>query len=898
MNDKDLQHLAAIVRDSDDAILGKTLDGIITSWNGGAERMYGYTAAEAIGRTVAMLVPSDREDELPEILQKLTDGKRINNYSTLRVTKDGSVLNVSLTISPIRDVAGTIIGASSIARDVTKEKEAEAALRESARAYKLLMDQASDAILVSYPDQPLIEVNQRASDMLGYTKEELLQLHEESSLPKSLSALPILPDELPERDIVYSERAVRRKDGTIIVTELSARRLDDGRIVTIARDITDRKRAEEALSVSEARLRIALDLAQLSRYEWDPQTDELNWDMALREIWGLSADTAVNNDIFLMSIHPDDRDAVQAEIAKSRDPAGDGMYVAEFRVIGQHGKQERWVSSRGKTFFAGNIAVHHIGVAQEITERRQAEITLQESEERYRLVTDTATDVIIAIDDESKILFANRAVEGIFGYPVAQVIGQPLTMLMPESMRQHHLAGINRYIETGRKQVDWGAIELQGLHKSGKEIPLEISFAESSENGKRIFTGTMRDVTERSRAVEARTARDAAERANQAKSEFLSRMSHELRTPLNAILGFSQILQMDSSTPEQEESVSYILKAGRHLLSLINEVLDIARIEEGKLTISMEPVFLRDVLQESLDLVQPLAARRSIEVKMDLAWMDSCHVMADRQRLQQVLWNLLANAIKYNRVGGTVNVSCDELNYEAAEAQLQQVQGKVRISVSDTGLGLSPDKVARLFTPFERLGAEQGDVEGTGLGLALSKHLVGAMGGVIGVESEQDVGSTFWVELSLADEQMPPIDFLVTGPLFNINIGPPAQTILYIEDNLSNLRLIERIVRKRPGIKLVTAMQGQKGLDMAYEYQPDKILLDLHLPDMPGQEVMRQLREDPRTASIPVIILSADANPRQVAKLLAAGAQDYLTKPLDVEHLLRVLGETPARVAG
>jgi PAS domain S-box-containing protein len=192
MNDKDLQHLAAIVRDSDDAIMGKTLDGIITSWNGGAERIYGYTAEDAIGRSVAMLVPPDREDELPEILRRLTEGQRLNNYDTLRVTKDGSVLNISVTISPIRDASGVITGASSIGRDVTKEKEAEAALRESARAYKRLMEQASDAILVSYPDQPLIEVNQRASDMLGYTREELLQLRKGGSvLPEGLSDLPL-----------------------------------------------------------------------------------------------------------------------------------------------------------------------------------------------------------------------------------------------------------------------------------------------------------------------------------------------------------------------------------------------------------------------------------------------------------------------------------------------------------------------------------------------------------------------------------------------------------------------------------------------------------------------------------------------------------------------------------
>jgi len=260
------------------------------------------------------------------------------------------------------------------------------------------------------------------------------------------------------------------------------------------------------------------------------------------------------------------------------------------------------------------------------------------------------------------------------------------------------------------------------------------------------------------------------------------------------------------------------------------------------------------------------------------------------------LLNLLANSIKYNHEGGVVNISCSQLSSESDGTQQHedpQLPAKIRISVSDTGPGLPPDKVARLFTPFERLGAEQGEVEGTGLGLALSKHLMEAMGGAIGVESEEDKGCTFWVELAPADVQMPGFELNVTGPLFSIQVGEQDRTMLYIEDNLSNLRLIERILSKRPEINLISAMQGQMGLDMAYEHRPDLILLDLHLPDMPGNEVLLRLQEDPRTASIPVVVLSADANPRQVDKLMKAGARAYLTKPLNVKQLLKVLEEIP-----
>ena len=376
-----------------------------------------------------------------------------------------------------------------------------------------------------------------------------------------------------------------------------------------------------------------------------------------------------------------------------------------------------------------------------------------------------------------------------------------------------------------------------------------------------------------------------------------------MRTPLNAILGFGQLLQMDVETPDLQESVGYILKAGEHLLNLINDVLEIARIEEGKLDISLEPVLVHDLLEESLQLVHPLAAQRNITVKADVASVGNCCVRADRRRLQQVLLNLISNGLKYNREGGGVTVSCNTPSCgvdgpDPGNAGGAETGERVRISVSDTGRGLSPEQVARLFTPFERVGAEQGEVEGTGLGLALSRHLVECMGGVMGVQSERGVGSTFWVELDAANLPMPVLELAITRPLNNIQLSEQVRTLLYIEDNLSNLRLVEVILKKQPWVKLISAGQGQMGLDMASEHLPDLVLLDLHLPDMPGSEVLRRLQSDPRTSLIPVVMLSADANPHSAAKLLEAGAHAYLTKPLDVKRLLKVLDATLAQKVG
>jgi signal transduction histidine kinase/CheY-like chemotaxis protein len=383
------------------------------------------------------------------------------------------------------------------------------------------------------------------------------------------------------------------------------------------------------------------------------------------------------------------------------------------------------------------------------------------------------------------------------------------------------------------------------------------------------------------RTAELEKARHDADHANQAKSEFLSRMSHELRTPLNAVIGFAQLLEMDALSAEHRESVGHILKGGRHLLELINEVLDIARIEAGRLAISPEPVSVNLLVKESLDLIAPLAVKEHVHLDGNLAETSERHVQADRQRLRQVLLNLLSNAVKYNRKGGAVTFSYEE----TPEARL-------RIKVTDTGPGISAEKMERLFTPFERLGVERTSVEGTGLGLALSKRLVEAMDGKLGVESTVGRGSTFWVELPLVESLTKQSDRGEGVPTPGELVGSrPARVVLYVEDNLSNLRLIERVLAHRPDIRLHPAMQGRLGLDLAREHRPDLILLDLHLPDMPGEELLLRLRAIPETREIPVVVISADATPGQVSRLLASGARAYLTKPLDLKKFLALLDE-------
>ena len=443
-------------------------------------------------------------------------------------------------------------------------------------------------------------------------------------------------------------------------------------------------------------------------------------------------------------------------------------------------------------------------------------------------------------------------------------------------------------VSFGGAQAEFPAEQVRIAQEAATQLGIAIAHARLHERVQRQATELELRVQERTRELsttnemlgqeiaERRRAEADADRANRAKSEFLSRMSHELRTPLNAILGFAQLLAMDPLSGEQRESVDQILRGGRHLLALINEVLDISRIETGRLPLSLEPVPVSETVRRAVELIQPAAENAGVTVDVEPT-DEGIHVLADRQRLQQVLLNLLSNAVKYNRSGGAVRVRTEA----AGDAAL-------RIQVIDTGLGIAAGKLGLLFTPFERLGAETSAVEGTGLGLALSRSLVEAMGGSLDVESVEGAGSTFSARLQRvappaeADEApapAPPPEHADRRPI----------KVLYIEDNLSNLRLIESIFARRPEVTLLSAMQGRVGLDLARDHAPDLILLDRHLPDISGEEVFRMLQADPRGREIPVVILSADAIPSGMRRLLAAGVRAYLTKPLDVTQLLAAI---------
>ena len=540
------------------------------------------------------------------------------------------------------------------------------------------------------------------------------------------------------------------------------------------------------------------------------------------------------------------------------------------------------------------------GIREQTAQRPRTEEARRASEERFRHLVEQAGEAFFVLDLDGYIVNVNQAACASLGYQREELLG--LSLAMVETTFDP--------VETLPRWRDWKAghaRSTRGIHrrKGGTTFPVEATVSTIQTDGSRYMLALVRDMTEQHRAETAlQQAKEEAEKANAAKSEFLSRMSHELRTPLNAILGFGQILLAQAANAAQADCATQVVNAGNHLLGLINEVLDIARIEAGQVRLSVEPIRVANLVAETLDLIRPQVCERGITMEVSLAGCADCYLLADRQRCKQVLLNLLSNAVKYSLRAGCVRVGCE----------LRRPR-ELRISVSDAGPGIAINQRARLFVAFERLGAERSGVPGTGLGLTLSKHLVEAMGGSIGVKSVPGEGSTFWLQLPRSPGAAPsghaPLLPLAT---LRLGAGPgPAEagpgrredcTVLYIEDNASNLSLIEHLFSRLPQVRLLTARTGGEGLKLARRERPQLVLLDLHLPDMPGREVLAQLRSGRRTRAIPVVAVSADATPGSVARLIKDGAHAYLTKPLNIDtfyQLLPSLGlhqETGAPPAG
>jgi PAS domain S-box-containing protein len=702
-----------------------------------------------------------------------------------------------------------------------------------------------------------------------------------------------------------------RKDGSRFpaVVSVTALRDVDGAIIgylLIGTDNTARKEAEEALMRAGALQTAIFNSANFSSIATDAQGVIQIFNVGAERMLGYTALEVVDKITPANISDPQEvierAESLSQELGEAISPGFEALVfkasrgiedIYELTYIRKDGSRFPAIVSVTALRDAQDAIIGYLLIGTDNTVRKQVEEeqalldqSLREQQFYTRSLIESNIDAIMTTDPRGIISDVNHQMESLTGCTRDELIGAPFKNYFTDQKRAE--AGIKRVLREG-KVTNY---ELTALARDGKETVVSYNattFYDRDRNLKGVFAAA-RDVTDRKQFehtlqlnnVELESAKAAAEKANLAKSEFLSSMSHELRTPLNGVLGFAQLMESETPapSPSQQRSIQQILKGGWYLLRLINEILDLAMIESGKVTISSEPMSLAELLQDCRVLIGPQATKREIELIFP-QFEDPYYIHADLTRVKQVMINLLSNAIKYNRTGGSVTVRCT------------LHEKRVRVHVKDTGAGLAPEQIAQLFQPFNRLGQEDSTEEGTGIGLVVTKQLVELMGGLIGVDSSRGVGTEFWVDFPASNGPELGVPTEVAVARIQAVAALPAssaqRTLLYVEDNPANLALVEQLIERRSDLKLLTAINGHLGIVLARACQPDVILMDINLPGLSGFGCLKLLQNDPTTAHIPVLALSANAVPRDIEKGMEAGFFRYLTKPIKVVEFMDAL---------
>jgi PAS domain S-box-containing protein len=701
-----------------------------------------------------------------------------------------------------------------------------------------------------------------------------------------------------------------RKDGSRFpaVVSVTALRDEEGEIIgylLIGTDNTARKQAEDDLLKAGALQSAIFNSANFSSIATDERGVIQIFNVGAERMLGYAAADVVNKITPADISDPQEVIAraaeLSAELATSITPGFQALVfkasrgiedIYELTYIRKDGSRFPAVVSVTALRSPSGGVIGYLLIGTDNTARKQVEAEQKKLDQRLRdqqfytrSLIESNIDALMTTDPNGIITDVNKQTEALTGSTRDELIGAPFKDCFTDPNRAE--AAI-KLVLTEKRVTNF---ELTARARDGKETVVSYNAATFYDRDRRLqgVFAAARDVTELKRFeqtlqqknVELQSTKSAAEKANLAKSDFLSSMSHELRSPLNAILGFAQLMESASPlpTPSQQESIDQILKAGWHLLTLINEILDLARIESGKLSLSPEPTALGAVLAESRAMIEPQAQKSGITMTFPESSLPY-FVMADRTRLKQVLINLLSNAIKYNQAGGTLVVEC-----------VASGADRVRVNVKDSGAGLTAQELEQLFQPFNRLGQEAGGQEGTGIGLVVARQLIELMGGAIGVESAVGKGSIFWFELMVCAEPVLAVESAepATPLVPEVGTGAPQRTVLYVEDNPANLRLVEQLIARRPDLRLLSAGDGVTGIKLASAHLPQVILMDINLPGISGIETLEILRANPATAHITVVALSANAMPHDIEKGLEAGFFAYLTKPIKFKEFMTVL---------
>ncbi len=805
---------------------------------------------------------------------------------------DGRLVPTLHSVFVLRDEAGGITAMANVITDLSEIRAAQRDLRIKEAAIATSTSAIALAGLdgaITYVNQAFVELWRLAGpqDALGRS---VLSFWDE---PDRVQAVVV--DSMGRTGHWQGELIGRRADGSLMDVELVGHMAidTDGKPLCMMGsflDVTARHQTLRALQQERDFAKSLLDTAPVIVLLLDPRGMIQHVNPCFEHLTGYRLDEIAGKEWFATCLPAHDRARIRALFATAIDDQPVRGYINP--IVTRYGEERQieWHAMPQRD--AGGQMTGLLSIGLDVTERQQLEGHLRELTQsleqrvvertaevelvsrRNAAILEAAIDGFFAADISGRIRQANPAFCAMLGYDEAELLRMSVVDI--EDQQSH--SEIAAHIQIGITQ-GYDRFDTRHRRKSGDTLEVELSVSLVRLGDEPMFYGFVRDIGPRKAAEEMlRQARDEAERANAAKSEFLSRMSHELRTPLNAVLGFAQVLQMPGGPPLstlQAGHVRQIQDAGEHLLELVNEVLDLARIESGRLDINAVPVALQPAIERCVAQIEGLAQARRIG--MTLPPGVSCTVLADPLRLQQVLLNLLSNAVKYNREGGSIELACAPVAGQ-----------RVRVSVRDDGRGLNAEQQARLFRPFERLQATHSGIQGTGIGLALAKHLIQGMQGAIGVDSVPGEGSTFWFELPLCHLPTPSP---ANGPVAGVGASPQSgkRTVLYVEDDPANLRLVQKILSKRADIELLAAGNADDGVVLAARSRPDLILLDINLPGVDGFAILQRLRAEPATRTTPVIAVTSKAMTRDIECGRAEGFTEYLTQPINVAGFLETL---------
>jgi PAS domain S-box-containing protein len=889
------EHTGAVIWEVDET-------GLYTFMGPVAKRVFGYDPCEIVGKKYFWdLFPENQRETLKEIgLSHIKESFEMLDFENPIQRKDGEVIWVSSFGSAIRDEKGKIIGYRGADYDISLRKRAE----EEMRKFRIISDQASyGTVITEYSSRKISYCNEAFARMHGYEipeliGEEITTLHTPDQLEFYLKN--IYPEYLDNKEYSIKEFGRKRKDGSTFPGMTTAKLFCNADGIPLFNaatviDITEQKAIEEQIKDKTLRFKAIVEAIPDLLYIMDKEGNYLEYFSShLGNMIGEFSDLVGKN---LRDIFPQEQADVHFEkvqLALSENT------IQTYENRGKQGYEDRYFEYRLVPISADKV----LRFVREITDRKKSESEIR----KLNLAIEQSPVAIIITDLDGRLDYMSSAFLKMTGYSYEELHGQPIGMIKSGLTDAKVYDDLWKTIKSGKNwqnewinkkktgELFWEFISItpildeEGKIKSYLAVKQDISERKKYEEEIVSLNSNLEHrIIQRTKELEKinnelEIARNEADSANQAKSEFLSRMSHELRTPMNSILGFAQLMEFTELSSAQKRNLEYILKSGKHLLQLINEVLEIAKIESGNISISLEPIDLLSTIEEVVSSVSPFSTEKSIDIAFINGEFKSCFILADVQRVKQILINLLNNAIKYNNENGDVLIYLEQV----ARGRDSQY---IRINIQDNGVGISEENIPKLFRPFERAGKHDSSIEGTGLGLSVVKKLTLLMGGTLGVESSLGVGSKFWIELPAAhaSERIETISYEFPPVREEYSSGGK---LLLVEDNFSNIQLINELLAKlSPESQLLNTMYGLECLSLAKNHLPSLILLDLNLPDTHGSKVLERLKSDPETRDIPVIVLSADATRKQIEEMLVKGADKYLTKPFNINDLITLFDQ-------